>query len=33
MSSQIDPELLPLYIHLYFDEDVSQEVVESLRNI
>ena len=31
MSSQIDPELLPLYIRLYFDEDVSQEVVESLR--
>lgn len=28
MTSQIDPELLPLYLHLYFDEDVSRKIVD-----
>ena len=30
MTDQIDPDLLPLYLHLYFDEDVSQGIVENL---
>ncbi len=31
MTDRADPELLPLYVRLYFDEDVSAGVVENLR--
>jgi len=31
MTEKADPDLLPLYIPLYFDEDVSAGVVQNLR--
>ena len=31
MSEKADPDLQSLYIRLYFDEDVSAEIVENLR--
>jgi hypothetical protein len=31
MTEEADAELQPLYIRLYFDEDVSAEIVENLR--
>ena len=31
MTEHADTELLPIYISLYFDEDISNEIVENLR--
>lgn len=31
MTDKADPDLLPLYVSLYFDEDVSAGVVQNLR--
>ncbi len=32
MTERADAELLPVYISLYFDEDVANEIVENLRH-
>ncbi len=32
MTERADTELLPVYISLYFDEDIANEIVENLRH-
>jgi hypothetical protein len=32
MTEHADTELLPVYISLYFDEDIANEIVENLRH-
>ncbi len=32
MTEHADADLLPIYISLYFDEDISAEIVENLRH-
>jgi len=32
MTERADTELLPIYISLYFDEDISADIVENLRH-
>ncbi|MGC9395633.1 MAG: DUF5615 family PIN-like protein [Anaerolineae bacterium] len=32
MTERADAELLPVYISLYFDEDIANEIVENLRH-